>query len=110
MRAGDLLAPKLTQDILDKGAVQVYIDFGGGVYILPYTSFAGGKLNTMSYWPRLGHFIITRSAADNSNGLVLSTSLEYRYVIIPGGISAAAAKYVNINDYESVRKFYRIAD
>jgi hypothetical protein len=110
LHAGDLSAPKLTSAILNSGTVQVYFTFGGGVYTLPYTSYAGGKLNTMSYWPRLGHFIITRFTADNSNSVALSTLLQYRYVIIPGGITADAAKHVNLNDYEAVRKYYRIAD
>ncbi|MDR6944528.1 hypothetical protein [Mucilaginibacter pocheonensis] len=108
MHAADLAAPKLTTSIINSGTVMVYFTFGGGVYTLPYTSYAGGKQNTMSYWPRLGHFIITRFTADNSNSVPLSTVLQYRYVIIPGGITAAVAKQVNINDYESVRKFYNI--
>lgn len=108
MHAADLIAPKLTTNIIEKGTVMVYFTFGGGVYALPYTSYAGGKQNTMSYWPRLGHFIITRFTADNSNTIPLSTVLQYRYVIIPGGITAAVARQMNINDYESVRKFYGI--
>ena len=111
LRAADLPAPKLTSEILEKGVVAVYLSFGGGVYLLPYTSYAGGKLNTISYLPRVGHFIITRFTADNSNSVALSTLLQYRYVIIPGGLSATAvAKHVNITDYESVRKFYQLKD
>lgn len=110
LKAADLLAPNLSNEILNGGLVQVYFTFGGGVYALPYTSNAGGKLNTMSYWPRLKHFIITRFTADNSNSIPLSSFLQYRYVIIPGGVATAAAKKIDINNYEAVKKAYNIPD
>lgn len=111
MHIGDLAAPKLTSAMLDNATVMIYLNFGGGVYILPYTSYAGGKLNTLSFLPRAGHFIITRFTADNTNSIPLSTALQYRYVIIPGGISAAAvANHVDIKNYESVRKYYGITN
>jgi hypothetical protein len=112
LHAADIVAPKLTTDILNSGQVQVYFTFGGGVYTLPYTSYAGGKLSTLSYWPRLGHFIITRFTADNSNGVALSTLLQYRYIIIPGGVNVTAIKnnHLNLNDYDAVKKYFRIQD
>ncbi|PTT01522.1 hypothetical protein DBR11_07135 [Pedobacter sp. HMWF019] len=113
MHAADLSAPALSADYLGNAVYQVYFTFGGGVYTLPYTSYAGGKLNTMSYFPRLKHFIITRFTADNSSGLnsiALSTLLQYRYVIIPGGTKLMASKHIDINNYEEVRKFFRIPD
>jgi hypothetical protein len=110
LKAADLLAPALTSDILNKGMVQIYFDFGGGVYALPYTNYAGGKLNTIAYWPRLKHFIITRFTADNTNSVALSSLLQYRYVIIPGGVATSANKKVNINNYEEVKKAYNIPD
>jgi len=112
LHAADLSAPSLTTNILNSAQIQVYFNFGGGVYALPYTSYAGGKLNTMSYLPRLGHFIITRFTSDNSNSVALSTILQYRYIIIPGGVAVAAAnpQHIDLNDYEAVRKFYRIKD
>lgn len=110
LKIADLAAPSLTTSILNSGNVMVYFTYGGGVLALPYTSNAGGKDNTISYFPRLGRFIITRFTADNSGSIPLSTLLQYRYVIIPGGISVAVAKHVNINDYESVRKFYMLSN
>ena len=107
LKAADLPAPKLTAALLNNATVMVYFDFGGGVYTLPYTSYAGGKLNTISFWPRVGHFIITRFAADNSAGVALSSFLKYRYVIIPRGISTTAVAHkVNLYNYESVRSYY----
>jgi hypothetical protein len=109
LKAADLLAPALSDAVLNNGVVQVYFSFGAsGVYALPYTSNAGGKISTMSYWPRLKHFIITRFAHDNSSGVALSSSLQYRYVIIPGGVATAVSKKVDINNYEAVKKAYNI--
>lgn len=112
LKVADLLAPQLTDAILNNGTVMVYFNFStSGVYTLPYTSMAGGKLNTLSYLPRVGHFIITRFTADNAGDIPISTALLYRYVIIPGGIGAAAiANHVNINDYESVRKYFKLTN
>lgn len=111
LKAADLLAPALTTENLNSGLVQVYFTFGGGVYALPYTNYAGGKLNNIAYLPRLKHFIITRFTADNTNSVPLSTALEYRYVIIPGGVAApTAAKRPDINDYKAVKKYYNIPD
>lgn len=110
LRAADLLAPALSDDVLNEGMVQVYFTFGGGVYALPYTNYAGGKLNTIAYFPRLKHFIITRFTADNTKSVPLSTLLQYRYVIIPGGVATATAKKIDINNYEAVKKAYNIPD
>lgn len=111
LKAADLAAPALTNAVLSGGLVQVYFTFGGGVYTLPYTSYAGGKLNTISYFPRLGHFIITRFTADNSNSVPLSAVLQYRYIIIPGGVAVAAAKnHIDLNDYEAVKTYFNIKD
>lgn len=109
LKAADLLAPTLSNEVLNGGIVQVYFSFtGGGVYTLPYTSNAGGKLNTISYLPRLKHFIITRFTADNSGDIGISSTLQYRYVIIPGGTAVSVAKKVDINNYEAVKKAYNI--
>lgn len=109
LKAVDLLAPALTTDVLEKGMVQVYFNFGSGVYPLPYTSNAGGLQNIISYLPRLKHFIITRFAFDNSGSVSLPSSLQYRYVIIPGGVAApTAAKKPNLNNYEEVKRYYNI--
>jgi hypothetical protein len=110
LKAVDLLAPALTADFLNNSMVQVYFNFGGGVYALPYSSYAGGKLNTISYFPRVKHFIITRFTADNSNSTPLPLSLQYRYVIIPGGTAVSVAKKIDMNNYEAVKKAYNIPD
>ncbi|SDD91761.1 Collagen triple helix repeat-containing protein [Mucilaginibacter pineti] len=107
-KIADLPATKLTQAIIDGGSIMVYFSIGGTVFPLPYTSSAGGKANTISFWPRLGRFIINRYSADNSGSINLSTLLLYRYVLIPGGVKTAVTKKINLNDYQAVVKYYGI--
>jgi hypothetical protein len=106
----NLTSTSLTQSILDNGTVMVYLTFGAGVFPMPYTSGAGGKTSTVSFIPQVGRMLITRYTADNSNSVPLSTLLQYRYILIPGGVSIAALHHVNLNDYEAVKRFYRIPD
>jgi hypothetical protein len=111
LKAADLKAPQLTTAMLNNATFLIYFNFGGGVYTLPYTSNAGGKLNTISFWPRVKHFIITRFSADNANGVALSSFLQYRYVIIPGGIKATAVtQKLDLDNYQAVKQYYNIPD
>ncbi|HTH81831.1 MAG TPA: hypothetical protein VL490_02775, partial [Mucilaginibacter sp.] len=87
-----------------------YLNFGAGVFPMPYTSYAGGIANTISYLPMQGKVLITRFTADNSASITLSTIIQYRYVIIPGGVNIGLNNHVNLKDYEAVRKYYRIPD
>ncbi|HEY8930359.1 MAG TPA: hypothetical protein VIM55_14260, partial [Mucilaginibacter sp.] len=110
MHVADLAAPALSQSILDGGSVQVFLNYGGGVFPLPHTTYAGGKASIISYLPRIKHFVITRFTLDNTNSVNLSTVIQYRYVIIPGGTALSAIKnaHIDMNDYNAVTKFLRI--
>lgn len=99
-------APDFTQGVLDSCDVHVYMTFAGTtqVWPLPYTSFAGGKQNTISYVLQVGKFLVTRFTADNTASIGLSSSIQYRYVIIPGGVHGLAVRStIDWNDYEEVR-------
>jgi hypothetical protein len=108
LNIADLLAPALTQGLLDNGSVQVYLTYGSAVYPLPYTSFAGGRANTVSYLLTPGRIIITRVTLDNSEHVTLLATLQYRYILIPGSQNVGATPPVDLHNYEAVRKFYRI--
>lgn len=109
VKVGHLRAPEITADILSKGDIHVYFDYGAGTFPLPYTSNAGGKPNTIAFWPKLGKIIPYRFTHDNSNSVGLSTLLKYRYVIIPGGVAAAGrTTAVNFSDYNEVCEYYGI--
>ncbi|GAA3951977.1 hypothetical protein GO495_12465 [Chitinophaga oryziterrae] len=104
IKAGYVDAPKITSTILNSGDVKVYFTYGGGTFILPYTSNAGGKPNTISFTPLLSKILIYRFTHDNSNSIALSTLLQYRYVIIPGGV-AARKNNINWDNYAEVAAY-----
>lgn len=81
-----LNAPELVDSVIAKGTLLVYFMFGTTIEPLPYTSIAGGKVSTISFLPTSKSIVITRFAHDNTASVPLSTSLQYRYIIIPGGV------------------------
>jgi hypothetical protein len=78
----------LTANLLNQGQVIAYFKIPGDVNIfpLPYTSNAGGSANTMSYIPTVGKVFFTRFTHNNSGSIGVSSSLQYRVVMIPGGL------------------------
>jgi hypothetical protein len=110
IKVGYVDAPKLTTTILNSGEVKVYFTYGGGTFIAPYTSNAGGKPNIISYTPMLNKLLMYRFTFDNSNSVALSTTLQYRYVIIPGGVEARKNTGINWDNYAEVAAYYNIPD
>lgn len=108
MKVSEILAPKLTQDILNNGLIMVYMRFGGTAYALPYTSDAGGKPNEINFRSRVGKIFITRFAFDDSGSINLGGSLQYRYILIPGGIQAAFQAGLDLGDHEEVARYFNI--
>jgi len=84
--ATSITVTKLNQDILDKGTVLVYGKFATTVFALPYVSTAGGSANTLTYFPELNNIKLFRFKHDGSGGVSISTSVQFRYILIPGGI------------------------
>lgn len=83
-------ASALTQADLSTASIQVYLQFGGGEEVLPYIASAGSVNSTMSFIPEKGTILITRYTADNSGSIEIPLSLQYRYVIIPGGVQGTS--------------------
>jgi len=110
LKVGYITAKMLSTSVLNSGTVLVYFTYGGGVLPLPYTNFAGGKGNTVNFMPLLNRIVITRFTADNSGSVPLSTLLQYRYVIIPGGALISSIKPKDLEDYELVKKTFHIPD
>ena len=113
MKVSDIDAPQLSQEILDQGVVNVYMEFSDDIYPLPYTGYAGGASNVMDFLPRLNKLFITRFTMDNSASVSFNSSLEFRYVLIPGGV-AAKSKMSKVQikkmPYEEVKKRFGIGD
>ncbi|NRF40094.1 collagen-like protein [Pedobacter foliorum] len=100
----------LNSSLLKTAAVLVYFTYDGKSTPLPYTSNAGGKVNTIAFIPTSKEIIIYRFTHDNSSSIALSGVLQYRFIVIPGGISTAEAKGFDIKDINAVKRYYRIND
>lgn len=86
-------APELSSDILAKGTILVYVSFGSGTYALPYTSTAGGAINTITAIASLQKIKLFRFKHIGDGTTVgLPTTLNWRYILIPGGVAASTAK------------------
>lgn len=103
VRIGHLAAKGLSTTILNSGTVIVYLDYGGGIYQLPYTSRAGGRMSTISHHPKENRIIVYRFVYDGGSLLALPSQIMYRYIIIPGGTMASLKrKGVDLNDANQV--------
>ncbi len=105
LKINHLPAPRLTQAIIDNGAIQVYMRFLTSVFTLPYTSDAGtaNRASTVSFVPKPGSFYITRYTHDNSASIGFG-AVQFRYVLIPGGVSANTnLSNIDLQNYEAVK-------
>jgi len=96
-----LVAPELTEDILSKGTVLVYVSFGSGSFSLPYTSTAGGFVNTITAISSLKKIKLFRFRHDQAATVNIPTSLNWRYILISGGVVAATSKTAKL-DYSKM--------
>ncbi|TDO83577.1 hypothetical protein EV143_10113 [Flavobacterium chryseum] len=105
-------APELSDDILAKGTILVYVSFGTGTFTLPYTSTAGGFANTISAISSLKKIKLFRFRHDAGGTVNLPTTLTWRYILIPGGVAAATAKTAKVDyskmSYEEVCEHFNI--
>lgn len=105
-------APQLSEDILAKGTILVYVSFGTGTYTLPYTSTAGGFVNTITAISTAKKIKLFRFRHDQGGTVNLPVSLNWRYILIPGGAAAATSKtakpdYAKMS-YEEVCAYFNI--
>lgn len=94
-------APELSEDILAKGTILVYVSFGSGTYTLPYTSTAGGFVNTITAISTAKKIKLFRFRHDAGGTVNLPTTLSWRYILIPGGVAAATSKTAKL-DYSKM--------
>lgn len=106
-----LNAPELSEDILSKGTILVYVSFGSGTFSVPYTSTAGGFVNTITAVSTLKKIKLFRFRHDQGGTVNIPTSLSWRYILIPGG-KAATAKSAKLDysqmTYDEVCKHFNI--
>ncbi|MVZ65333.1 hypothetical protein GQF61_05660 [Sphingobacterium sp. DK4209] len=104
-RIQHIYAPQFTASRLENSAILVYLNFGGGVFPLPYTSNAGGRMSTISFQPKLSELLLSRMVYDGGALLNLSSNISYRYVIVPGTTLVGLKKRnINIQDADAVER------
>ncbi|MEO7978657.1 hypothetical protein [Flavobacterium sp.] len=111
-------APELTQEILNKGVVLIYMQsLSSGKFSnmpLPLIESTGSKVFIHNFWPELGQITIYKFLLDGTTPTPVTASLKWRYVLIPGGTNVTGKKNVNKLDYskmsyEQVCKLFNIA-
>ena len=107
----DIDAPALTQEFRDTGVILVYARTGSITYGLPVV-FAEEWEH--SYFFRVnvpGTLEIAVNSTDGSN-VGATAFLQYRYVLVPGGLAAKSASTVNFSKmtYEEVAAYFGIKD
>jgi hypothetical protein len=99
---GELLAPGITADILNKGDVKVYVNLNTTadpvIVPLPYR-YGDGYIDVLFF---VGGFDIESNL--NLPGFPL------RYIIIPGGTAARRTGIVDWNNYASVKAYLHLKD
>jgi hypothetical protein len=98
-------APKITQDILDKGVVLMFIKIGGTVYSVPYAyaTSTGTLVGTILPGLTLGKITLYGS---------YNYSNPFRYVIVPGGIGIGGGRKAALESmsYEEIKALYHIPE
>lgn len=87
-----IVAPELSEEILAKGTILVYMSFGVGTFLLPYTSNAGGTTNTITSIATAKKIKLFRFTHSGVGTVNIPTTLSWRYILIPGGVAAATGK------------------
>ena len=120
IRKYPVTAPKITDAVIDQGAVMVYVKFASTpseANPLPVTfaSSYNGILAELKFRLSAGsitliHSLITRPDIDPG---AINYQNSYRYIIIPGGVHARRASALplpDLKDYHAVCKYYGIAE
>lgn len=105
-------APELSQEILSKGIILVYIDFGEGAFQLPYTKgYGSNETSTITAIASLKKIKLFKFRSSITVA-TLSSSIKWRYILIPGGVAAATAKAAKQDyskmSYEEVCEHFNI--
>lgn len=97
---GNLTAPAITQEVLDKADIRVYWKVGSQVLALPYAQNIAGTTYSVHQRFYLGRIELLASYSLSSQ--------EMRYVIIPGG--APVRLGLDLDDYDAVKKAFNLPD
>lgn len=101
---GNITAPKITQDVLDKADIRVYWSESGRVITLPYAQVVGSTPYSVHQ-----RFYVGKIELVASYSLVTQ---KMRYVIIPGAVPSGrvGADGIDRADYAAVKAYYHLPD
>jgi hypothetical protein len=122
--AATITAPKVTQDILDKGDVRVYFNWGSAaspqIFSLPcdfnVTASDGTTVLQVKVIQTLALGKINLFAAGDIDPSTETVSgvvyAQYRYIVIPGGVKVArlGSPAINWSDYAEVKAYLGLKD
>ena len=99
---GKIAAPKLTAAILNGGQMMTYVNLGtvGAPFIYPLP-WAGNAYIDVEYV--VGNINLYSNANAGTSGTGNNKTLQYRYILIPGGVPARSAA-IDWNNYAAVIK------
>lgn len=102
-----IIETKITQDIIDKGVVLAYSRqvASGPAYLLPMMLETNSGLTNYNIAAALGKVNITFTELLDIQGKP-ATGLQYRYVIIPGGVKSRAN--IDYTNFDEVAKAFGI--
>lgn len=103
----NIIEVKITQDIIDKGVVLAYSRqvASGPAYLLPMMLETNSGLTNYNIAAALGKISITFTELLDIQGRP-ATGLQYRYVIIPGGVKSRAN--IDYTNFDEVAKAFGI--
>ena len=105
-----IVAPKLTADIINKGEVKVYVNIGGAepaIVALPFINPGGIIINATYYEGNIELFSNIPASTFTDDGEKI---LQYRYVLIPGGVLAVKPNDVRLENYNELQKYLKLKD
>lgn len=107
----------ITNDILNRGTVAVYVRFGGTsttIQPLPITqAITLVKAQTLGFQLKPSEISLFLYNRDDTNDPGrISAGNAYRYVIIPGSTpnSAGRMAHIDLSDYDAVKRYYNLPD
>lgn len=111
----DIVAPKISQEILDKGVVLVYFQESADsnfIKMLPSAWYINSELVfTIDSSVEVGKLTVFHGASKAPNGEGIETfrpDSQTRYIIIPGGVAGRTKYQVDFNNYEEVCSYFGI--
>ena len=109
----NITATKLTQTILDRGEIKVYMNWGTqadpDIAPLPLLDvfFTGLTINPEFLLQRIDLYANFNASTQTIGG---QKYLQYRYILIPGSVPSGRVRSVDWNNYNEVKAFLGLTD